>query len=319
MKNGIVKHFIQKNKRINSIIIKYKEKEKHVSFGEENPNITFFVIRRNAPDAGLFSFVVTNIGWMKYAIDKGYVPVIDMQYYYNTYITEEDVGRVNSWEYYFKQPCGYSLEDIKKSKKVIISSISATEHNPNLMDNEICDWRFFSNEYLFFSNAVKCEIDKTEKELFCGDRVLGVLCRGTDYMAIRPHGHPVQPEPVDVIKKAKELLICNNCHKIFLATEDMNIYEQFIDAFGSIILSSSSQRYLNTGKNTLNDISAQNESIALNPGKDKYKKGFDYAVTIGLLSRCNGLLAGKTSGTIGAVLLSKGYEFSYFFELGKYK
>ena len=36
--------------------------------------------------------------------------------------------------------------------------------------------------------------------------MLGILARGTDYVAARPKGHPIQPEPCQIIAKAEEIL-----------------------------------------------------------------------------------------------------------------
>ena len=36
---------------------------------------------------------MTNMAMVKYALDKGYIPVIDMQTEKNTYLDEEQVGK----------------------------------------------------------------------------------------------------------------------------------------------------------------------------------------------------------------------------------
>ena len=319
MKEGKLKHILQSNRAINRLVVLYKEKEKHVSYGKENPDKTFFVIRRNAPDAGLFSFAITNIGWIKYAIDNGYIPVVDMENYSNAYITKENVGKINAWDYYFKQPSGYYFNDIAHSKNVIISSLNAASNKPDFNDLGSIDyWNTFSREYFSLSDAVINESDRKEKELFDRKRVLGVLCRGTDYSSLKPHGHPIQPDPNMVIEKANEEMKRTCCEKIYLATEDESIYEIFVREFGDRLLTISTERYSNTGKRLLNEITEQNENGLSDPAREKYKKGFDYAVTIGLLSRCKCLVAGQTSGTLGALLLTKGYESVYLFDLGNY-
>lgn len=49
-----------------------------------------------------------------------------------------------------------------------------------------------------------------------------------------------------------------------------------------------------------------------------YQIGLDSLKSIYILSKCNGLIAGRTSGTVGATVLSKGYEFMNIFTLGRY-
>ena len=47
--------------------------------------------------------------------------------------------------------------------------------------------------------------------------------------------------------------------------------------------------------------------------------GQAYLKAIYDLSRCNGILAGRTSGTVGAKLLSSGFEYEHYYDLGYYK
>lgn len=319
MHNCWLKNILQKNRIVNRIVIHYKNIEKHVSLGNDNPDKTFFVVRRNAPNAGLFSFVITNIGWMKYATDRGYIPVVDMQNYYNTYITQNDVEKINSWDYYFKQPCGYNMNDIMHSKNIIISGLGSSENNPNPLDSEgFITWQKYSHKYLMLSDKAETEINKREEEMFHGRRILGVLCRGTDYIATKPKEHPVQPGIMAMLEKACEVMQQQSCEAIYLATEDETIFEKFREKFGERLLTVSNKRYKDTGNHNINEISDSAEEKSTDPRGDKYKKGMDYAVTIGLLSRCQCLVAGQTSGTTGALLLTEGYDYVYLFNLGVY-
>lgn len=322
MEDNAVKKALQKVGWINRIVIRSKEREKRVSYGNENPGKTFFVIRRNAPNAGLYSFVLTNLGWMKYAVDKGYIPVVDMQSFYNTYLTHEQVGKVNAWEYYFEQPCSYSLSDIQKSRNVILSSINAPREAPltgveqNLEALQM--WRAFAHQYLHFSPEVGRRILE-QKKIFENHRVLGVLCRGTDYVGQRPSGHPVQPTAELVIRKSEEMMKKQGYDRIYLATEDREIFRKFQQSFGTCLCSNDNERYGDIGKQNLNEFSDLQSDSSGTPAQRHFQKGFDYAVTIGLLAECSGLVAGRVSGTYGALLQEKDYEDVYLFDLGLYE
>ena len=52
---------------------------------------------------------------------------------------------------------------------------------------------------------------------------------------------------------------------------------------------------------------------------DIYTRGLNYLITILILAKCNCIVAGRTSGTVGAALLTDGWEYSYFFDLGYYE
>ena len=124
-----IKKQLQKITILNSIYTKWKWRERKTSYGSDYPDQTFFVIRRAYCKVGLFSYVMTNMGLTDYALKKGYIPVIDMQNGRNTYLSEERVGKENAWEYFFKQPAGYTLQDIKKAQNVILSDGLITDRN----------------------------------------------------------------------------------------------------------------------------------------------------------------------------------------------
>lgn len=39
------------------------------------------------------------------------IPVVDMQTFTNIYLRKDEVGHVNSWEYFFEQPAGIRLDE----------------------------------------------------------------------------------------------------------------------------------------------------------------------------------------------------------------
>ena len=312
-----VKEKLKNIEFLNYLYINWKWRERKVSWGTENPDETFFVIRRAPCKAGLFSLVMTNMGLVKYALDKGYIPVIDMQSERNTYLNEEQVGKENAWEFYFEQPCGYSLDDIHRSRKIILScgivgkEIFFPENQMIKNVEEYRMWRNLFQRYFHVKKEILKEAETLKRELFHGERVLGVLCRGTDYTNTRPKDHPIQPETADVIDKVDEVLQKQNCSYVYLATEDDDIYAVFERYYGAKLKALKTRRYHNTGKENINDISAKS-------GESKYQLGRDYLLTILLLADCNCLVAGSAGGTYGALLMGKEYEYRYIFDLGTY-
>lgn len=99
---------------------------------------------------------------------------------------------------------------------------------------------------------------------------------------------------------------------IYLATEDETIYDLFKATFGEKLLSLNVERYRDTGnKKYITQMESDREN-------DKYYKGLEYLATIELLSRCNYILAGRVGGSVAALVLSNGYEYEYFYDLGSY-
>ena len=280
-----------------------------------------FQCKGGAP--GLFSYVVQSLGFVRYAHKNNRIPIIDLQSFVNTYLAEDYVGKLNAWEYFFQQPCGTSLTDIDMSKVEVFDTMDPSRQGLLKMpwwDWECLDegsitnkmWRAYAHKYIKFSDNALKVIDHTYNELFSPcDKVLGIQCRGTDYTRHKPKDHPVQPSPEMVIEKAEQIIIENGFNKIFLATEDGCVFRTFKTHFGDILVSSDKDYTDYDGNAWINAILPHEEQAKLD-------HGMAYLISMALLTRCHGFLAGKTSGSVGVMLLSRGFEYSYFFDLGYY-
>ena len=284
--------------------------------GDQYPEKTFYIIRRHSNRSGLFSFYVTNLGSIVEAKKKGYTPVIDMQNSPNPMLTPERLGRENAWTDYFLQPAGFDLRDMKDAKNVILGSINPPEHFPDddlLLENkesEISFWREQAHQNIHLQDDIKKTIGEQYASISNGGRLLGVLCRGTDYLQLRPKNHPIQPDPEQVIEDCKAALQQYHCSGIYLATEDETIFEKFREAFGERVVSYQTHHYTTAPGENLNDVANQET--------DPRIRNTEYLISIGILSRCPCLIAGATSGSLGAVLMSDGFEAMKIYNLGRY-
>lgn len=87
-----------------------------------NIDETAYVIRRN-PSAGFFSNYFYVMGHIIEATKRNLIPIVDFQNYLTPYSELFQVhGTSNSWEYYFEQPFGYKVSDIKSFKRCIYSA-----------------------------------------------------------------------------------------------------------------------------------------------------------------------------------------------------
>lgn len=311
-----VRQTLKKVTFLNRVYTKLKWREQRKSWGKENSDKIFYVIRRATCKVGLFSYVMTNMGLVKDALEKGYIPVIDMCGNANTYLEEDEIGEKNAWEFYFEQPCGYTLDDISRSKNIILSNGLITGENQYpgeeiIWDRENRDaWKKIFRKYFHIRREIIEETEALFERMFQGGRVLGVLCRGTDYVNSRPKNHPVQPETEMVIVHASKIMKEYHCEWIYLATEDDIIYRKFSEAFGKKLKVTSARRSGDVGKRNINDVLQQKGS--------RYQGGKDYLINIMLLAKCNCLVAGSAGGTYGALLLNEIYEYEYIFKLGVY-
>ncbi len=82
-------------------------------------------------------------------------------------------------------------------------------------ENRVGAWHEIFKRYIRLNKKTEEYVDASYKRIFPSDsKVLGVLARGTDYTALKPYKHPVQPEPIEIIDKSRELMREHNCEYI---------------------------------------------------------------------------------------------------------
>ena len=281
---------------------------------------TYYIIRRDKETTGLFYRFMLITGHIRYALSKGWLPVVDMQNYPNPYLAPEKLGKENSWEYYFEQPLRIGLEQAYDGDNIVLNLAREIYPYPdwsmsffNNANNILTEWRMLVKLGLLkVKPALMEEITALRQKLFApNDRVLGVHLRGTDYVAIRPKWHPIPP-PVEfalsiIVEKLREW----QYNKIYLATEDKNIVQIFKQVFGNVCITFD-KAFLDY--NPDNWVSAQR----IDRDNDHFLQGKEYLTEILLLSTCNSLVAARCSGTVGAMMMADNFEHTYVFNLGRY-
>ena len=261
------------------------------------------------------------------AYEKGFIPVVNLKTNGNQYFKDGRALKDNSWEYYFAQPEGIGLDNIKDTKNVIFSNDEETIPQqyslvpfdmPSVLNDTKKEHPYIRDyvKYLKFSDKTSQYLNDEYKRIIGDEKdILGILCRGTDYKNLRPHLHTIQPEPKDVIKKAEELREKYHYKRIWLATEDAQIYKMFKDKFGDIIIDNNQYMYSGNEKTFLNKVEVNRKDHFYNLGKE-------YLLSTYILSKCKYLIGGKTAGTLGAYLMSnlfENQEYVYLWDLGRYK
>ncbi|MDR3058228.1 MAG: glycosyltransferase family 4 protein, partial [Prevotella sp.] len=303
--------------------------EQCIKYGNENTDKIFYVIGIHCgPEVGLFWIILWCLTHIKYAVDHGYIPVVDLENFKTQYLSEDKLGKENAWEYYFEQPCGYTLMDIQKSANIILSdgfsfpNKEETISTTTFWDEDMDKKKQFSQlykKYIRPNNETQAYLTKElDTILQAKGKVLGVLCRGTDYLYIKPSNHPVQPDPMDVINRTKQVMTEMNCPYIYLTTEDDAIYELFRKHFpGDQFLSDKHHRdrfkiNRETGAKWISEILETKKA-------DNRLLGLQYLSSLNILAHCNCFIGGCTGGTLGVSLMTSGFEYMYVWQLGIYK
>ncbi len=156
-------------------------------------------------------------------------------------------NRNNVFEYYFEQPGGISVDDALHSRAVIYDW-----NNPEFGFDDFFhvggsgdylykpeDIEAFSKvnkKYIRFQPDVKARLEKDIKQLNPNaEKIIGVHARGTDYK-IGYKGHPTAVTTEMYIAAAEEAMKSIGAKKVFLATDDKGILEEFKKHFGGKVL-----------------------------------------------------------------------------------
>ena len=299
----------------------YLGREKRVSYGKENPDKRFYVIGQNDMSCGLWWIINKVVMHLAYAEERGYIPIVDYLNFQTQYHDSYEIGKVNVWEKFFEQPSNLSLDDIRYSKNIILSDQYPAPSTKYLMGNtdfytDLNRRNYFKKYFkknIRFSNIAFEYLEQVKNTIIPKNtRVLGVLCRGTDYALKRPKGHPIPPTTEKVIVKAREVMNEYHCEYLFLATEDSSILKKFVDAFGKQLLYVEQKRISPDEMKEVNNVMDANIKV----NEDRFKMGLDYLCATYVLSKCNCFVATRCGGTKGVLLMTDGFEYEYIYNLG---
>ncbi len=204
----------------------------------EYENFKFAILTRKCPGCGFFSHYIVHLGCILTFIQKGYIPIIELNSFENVFngfnISSNDN---NPWEVFFNQPFGYTLNEvISKAKNVEHFKCYHTEiMRPNeisIYQNQLTInfYHYLAKKYMPIKQEIIDECNMIRKKLFgYSKNILGILARGTDYVNLRPSGNSIPPTPEIMIKDVKKMNENNKYDYFFLATEDYTIRDKFIN------------------------------------------------------------------------------------------
>lgn len=312
-------------------------KEKY-KIGKNLTSNKYFIVYEDQPQGGLFVYLIGCMVQIAYAMQKDYIPVVDMLNF-PTNLKNKEQTDINAWELYFKQPSGVSVQDVYGAENIIfhgeedysilfIGDVDENIHHEEyqvIIDEgkEFKEWysdvilmkqfQDFWKKYMCYSDETRAYIEQWYQKLFMhGKRVLGLLCRGTDYISLKPKGHYVQPSVEMILPKVEEIMRKYRCEFVFLATEDANIFLKLKEKLGSKLLSMDVERVHYKEGYLLKDLYSKQRM-------DVFQRQLDYLTEMELLARCECLIAGKTTGSRFLPVMKEGeYEYLFYWELGRY-
>lgn len=293
----------------------YPENRKKIE-NHSNYNKVVYIIRpRNNTVEGLMSLLLNATRHLDYVDKKEYIPYFDFGSLKTQYSDEKGT---NIWEYYFKQG-PITINEINRSNRIVFCGLSKTRTSLFDFDNwtkkeQIERSRYLFNKYIVLNEKTKNYIEKEVSKIDI-KTTLGLYIRGTDYTKMKPIGHPIQPKVEDMFNKAEEYMEKYSLKKVFLVTEDYDIYKKASIFFGEKLIVASFDSFIKNykGNNYLSNSEEINEIC-----ENKYTRGLNYLTKIVILSKLDYLIAGNTCGSWAASAFSKGFKDHYIFNLGNY-
>lgn len=309
------------------ILIQYKKynlikKFLNNSGSFQNYNFNFAIITRNFNCSnGLFGYYVAYISCLHNYLNNGYIPILDLSLFpniFNQFNNKTLERNDNPWELFFNQPFDYKLKYVKKYAKKIkyVNCNPKNRPDTNIYKNNLLlgFWHNVALKYIPIKKKIIDESTKYRKKLFNNsNNVLGVLIRGTDYISMRPKGHPIQPNPNIVIKDIKKMDKSYEYDWIFLTTEDNLIKNKFILSIGKKLKCIKSNEKLKYNYKKKEYLAFNNND----KGNINYMK--IYLINIIILSKCLDIICSRTAGSVGAFIFSNGFRNKKVYFLGRYK
>ena len=302
------------------------DKEKHSvenSLKKDYKNNKFIILSHVCVECGLLSHYNKFLSCLVNILNQGRIPLVNLIRFPNIFNGFNDSSLTldqNPWEYFFKQPFGYNLKDVKTNSKNIRDYECSIYKRPNhdiIFDNKFYSyyWHNLYETYFPIKDEIIIRAENIMKKLFKNsENILGIFLRGTDFVATKPKKHYIQPEPEVVFNDVDKFDEQNNYDFYFLVTEDYLIRDKFKNKYNKKL------KYLENNLSFNYNYASGKELLAYNKninGNFIFMK--DYLTNIVILSKCIDIICGRANGAVMAFIITKGFRNVKAYNFGKYK
>lgn len=279
-----------------NIVNNYKNLQYH-KFGNKNKNKIFYVIQRKV-GGGLFSNILFVLNHLAICNKLKLTPVVDMHNFEGFYNEKNKVNNtLNSWEYYFNQTSKVKLENVYKSKNVIITSNSTFKNYKFRAFKKHKDILNAYKKYIRINNNILKEVDKIYKKLKINKfNTVGLHWRGTDHKFLP--NHPQPPSRKQIFNKLDKALKNKNRKNIFLVTEDPDYLEIMKQKYGKRLIFLNSFRSIKSSD--FSNFKRKNH---------RYKVGKESLIEVLILSKLNYLVCSESNISDFAKFMSNDKNF----------
>lgn len=288
--------------------------------GGEWQDENFYDVYIDYPSKGFFALLLQTLDALRYA-DRFYLtPIVTWS---DRCLYKEDHpidGESNPFAYYFEPLNGFDRESLKSATRVLryidcqrsidrehaFGVVSKTIVENNCYDAYISANAEVYGKYIRIRRPVMERIEQSMKRLTFDEnqRILGVHVRATDFNKGYIN-HAVAVSENEYIQTALEAQKAHNFDRIFLATDDVTVTENFRQVFGDRLIFCEDV-FRSTDGNAVHFSQSQRAN-------HKYELGVEVIRDMYFLSRCCGLIGGFSNVCIAAQIarLSSGQGYEY--------
>lgn len=287
------------------------------SFGDLNKDKTFYVIRTdNTQNWGVFStylFVLSNV---KYAVEHGWIPVVDYKNYFLAGLQDKEKrGKENAWNYYFEDLAPeFPLDEVYQSRNVILGPLRGQPYGSiswgavtDVYTPEYDIYFQLASKYLRVQSSILEEVESEYQNLFPKeDDVLGVGIRAGAYWgAVTGHKnwarHPKGVSVERCIENIRTYMEKYSCGCFFLSCEDRYFVNTIQKEFGDKCLCHNRARasfFDDQGNPSgAEDIKYEEADLGI------LRRNIEYVKEVILLTRCQYLIRTKGGGNLASLFL----------------
>ena len=273
------------------------------------------IISRCKWDLGFLNCALVNhiVALMVYCLFKGYIPKIG--------INEDKDESVWRWEWLFTQPSSRLICDSPQTKHVSCNRAIAP-YRASLKDvyskgRLYRGWSTLYRALLVLSpEAQSYHSHDRYNASFSAGPTIGILLRGTDYLKMKPSGHPIPPSPEDVGRVVVGLLRETNYQNIYVATEDKSLLDRFSAFVPNDKIRTNERLYFDD----LYYRTVDNDGVSAVSFKienENYARSIQYFSSLLFLIEADEFVGANCFG--GMFVSFMRHEHSYLFNLGFYE
>lgn len=267
------------------------------------------LIEAGGENDGFFASVRWALDGLYFCDQYGFTPVLKFSDH-SLYRDDLIFPTKNAFDYYFDQPADIELRDIEGHSYIQYSSrnrLLAESLNGGV--NYCVSERYeeemskVMKKYLHFNSETQKKINEAVNSRNISQDVLGVHIRGTDYKN-NYKNHPVYISPEEYDPFIREAMDSGKFSKIFLATDDQEILEEFIRKYGKESVMYAEKNCRERG----------NEGVHTSDCS-RFQAGMEVICDMASLSYCGGLISGLSQVGIMARIYKRSRDEMYNYDI----